>query len=84
MAEVQMERQLQVQLLKEMENHPAWQLYQAHLELLCKRKEVEKAVALRSNEIHRAIKLQSEIDGINLSVKSLNNIITSLSPQVES
>ena len=78
-----MEKDLQVQLLQEMEAHPAWKLYQDHLELLCRRKEVEKSVALRSNNPFEATRRQFEIDGLTLSVKSLSNLITSLSPQAE-
>ena len=79
-----MEKDLQVQQLLEMASLPAWKLYLGHSELLCKRKEVEKSVALRSNNPFEAMRKQFEIDGINLSVRSLDNLITSLSPQAES
>ena len=80
---MEMERQEKAQLLRAMEGLPAWRLYQAHLEELCRRKEVEKSLALRGNDSFKSMKLQFEIDGINLSVKSLNNLATSLSQQVE-
>ena len=74
----EMEKDLQVQLLQEMADHPAWPLYQAHLEALCRRKEVEKAAALRSNNAFTAAQKQFEIDGINFAMKSLNQLINSL------
>ena len=80
---MEMERDLKVQLLQEWEGHPAQRLYQDHLELLCKRKEVEKAAALRSNNAFEAAKKQFEIDGINLAVKSLTNLMASLSQKTE-
>ena len=78
-----MERDLKVQLLQEWEGHPAQKLYQAHLEALCKRKEVEKAVALRANNPFEAMRKQFEIDGLTLAVKSLTNLIASLSQKAE-
>ena len=79
----EMEKDLKAQLLKEWEGHPACRLFLAHLEELCKRKEVEKALALRGNRLHDAVLRQGEIDGINLTVKSLNNLTTRLTPQSE-
>ena len=73
----------QVQLLKEMENHPAWRLYLDHLEELCRRKEVEKALALRGNELHRAILRQAEIDGIIIATRSLTNLINGFKAEPE-
>ena len=78
-----MEADYKIQALQEMESHPAWGLYQAHLEQLCKRKELEKSVALRANNPFEATRKQFEIDGITLAVKSLNNLISSLSPKAE-
>ena len=78
-----MEKDLKVQLLQEWEGHRAWKLYQDHLDQLCKRKEVEKAVALRRNNAFEASRYQFEIDGINLAVKSLSNLIASLSQKTE-
>lgn len=82
MAEI-MEADLQAQLLQEMAEQPAWRLYQGHLAELCKRKELEKSAALRRNEPHEAISKQFEIDGINLAVKSLSNLINSLTPKAD-
>ena len=78
-----MEKDQMLAALQEMESHPAWRLFQDHLELLCKRKEVEKCQALRVNNPFEAARKQFEIDGIILAVKSLHNLITSLSPEAE-
>ena len=78
-----MERDLKAQLLTEWEAHPAHRLFLDHLEQLCKRKEVEKSGALRRNLAFEAQKQQFEIDGINLAVKSLSNLIASLSQKAE-
>lgn len=78
-----MEKDLKVQLLQEMEGHPAWKLFQDHLEALCKLKDREKAAALRRKDLDDAYGFQKEIDGIILAGKSLNNLISSLSQKAE-
>lgn len=78
-----METDLKAQLLQEMAGHPAWQLFQAHLDRLCRQKEQVKSEALRRNQAFEAMKEQFEIDGITLAVKSLTKLIASLSQQTE-
>ena len=79
-----MEKDFKIQALQEMEGHPAWELYQAHLEQLCRIKEVEKSQHLRVNRLFDAAMKQSEIDGINLARKSITSLISSLSEKTES
>ena len=79
----EMEQDYKIQVLQEMENHPAWKLYQDHLDKLCRIKEVEKSKALRQDKAFEASARQHEIDGINLVVKSIFNKISSLSPKTE-
>ena len=70
-----MESDLKAQLLRELEAHPAWKLYQAHLQELCKRKQVEVSLALRANRHFEASKAQFETDGIILALTSLNKLL---------
>lgn len=78
-----MDNQLAVQQIQELVGHPAWKLYQAHLDKLCRVREVEKAGCLRLGKHNEAVLKQGEIDGITLSAKSISSLITSLSPQTE-
>jgi hypothetical protein len=78
-----MERDEKIQALQEMESHPAWRLYQAHLEQLCRLREVVKSEALRVGDNFKATKSQHEIDGINLAVRSVSSLILNLSPKVD-
>ena len=79
-----MEKDSMIQVLQEMESHPAWRLYQDHLDKLCRTREVEKSRALRSNDSFKSMKNQFEIDGIELAKRGLNILITDLTkPQVE-
>ena len=73
-----MEKDLMIQVLQEMESHPAWKLYLAHLDKLCRIREVEKSQALRSEHPFQAARKQFEIDGIELSKKGLDVLITGL------
>ena len=78
------EKDLKIQLLRELEDLPAWRLYQAHLEGLCRRKEVVKSAAVRSGNQLASVQQQFEIDGIRLAVSELSKYLTSLtSPQTE-
>ena len=76
-----METDLKAQLLKELEDHPAWRLFRDHLQELCRRKEVVKSRAVRIDDRIQAMQQQFEIDGINLVVSELPKLITSLSSQ---
>ena len=72
-----MEADLQTQVLQEMADHPAWQLFQAHLDKLCRTKDRAKASALRRNDMFEATKEQFEIDGINMALKSMTTLMQS-------
>ena len=76
-----MEKDLMIQVLQEMEGHPAWKLYQDHLDRLCRIKEVEKSKALRSNNPFEASKAQFEIDGIQLAAKGLTILLSGLTAE---
>ena len=72
------EKDLKIQALQEMEGHPAWKLYQDHLDRLCRIKEVEKSKALRSDNPFEANKAQFEIDGIQLASKGITALLSGL------
>ena len=79
-----LDRESKILALREMESQTGWKLYQAHLRLLCRRKETVKAASLRADKSFEAAKQQFEIDGINLAVNELSKMITALkSPQGE-
>ena len=82
-----MEKDYQIQVLKEMEDHPGWKLYQAHLERLWTRKEQVKSSHLRSpleDRTQQARYEQGVIDGLHLAVNELSKAIQTLtSPEEE-
>lgn len=53
-----------IRQLQELLRKPGWEILLHRLAEVCSRKEREKSTLLRKNEIHRAILLQGEIDGL--------------------
>lgn len=78
--EVAMEKDQQVALLQDLETHPAWKLYLAHLERQCKIKDREKSLALRSNDGFKAMKAQFESDGLIQAMGSIPKLLAELNP----